>query len=291
MVSTSGVCKCGPLGISVAKIGGGFKIGQIYLKKCKLSLRRILCQSKTVEIKRFYKMSSPSHIQTDSLINSVIQDNPEMEHKQIIGKIDQKYNKIAKENSWNNFMNLKEQNVIIKHILSTCQVKTINMWQSLIKKLPSNIFSFVRKSLIFCLPNKSNLFRWKLIENNLCSLCNNVETQLHVLSNCPSYLNRYTWRHDSILKTLLRKISKCKYNNIQIYADCVDFQYSCPSELFETKRPDIVLLFNNRVIVIELTVCFETNTEKSRIYKQTRYENLKQECKISSSKFEVPYFL
>ena len=216
MVSTSGVCKCGPLGISVAKIGGGFKIGQIYLKKCKLSLRRILCQSKTVEIKRFYKMSSPSHIQTDSLINSVIQDNPEMEHKQIIGKIDQKYNKIAKENSWNNFMNLKEQNVIIKHILSTCQVKTINMWQSLIKKLPSNIFCFVRKSLIFCLPNKSNLFRWKLIENNLCSLCNNVETQLHVLSNCPSYLNRYTWRHDSILKTLLRKISKCKYNNIQI---------------------------------------------------------------------------
>ena len=116
-----------------------------------------------------------------------------------------------------------------------------------------------------------------------------METQLHVLSNCTSYLQRYSWRHDSILKTILRKISTCKINNIQIYADCIDFPYNCPSELFESKRPDIVILFENRVIVIELTVCIETNTEKSRTYKQTRYENLREECTISFSRFEVLY--
>ena len=73
------------------------------------------------------------------------------------------------------------------------------MWQNVLKKLPTNIFGFVRKSLICCLPNKSNLFRWKLVEDNLCSSCNHVETQLHVLSHCTSYLQRYTWRHDNVL--------------------------------------------------------------------------------------------
>ena len=186
-------------------------------------------------------------------------------------------------------MNLKEQNVIIKHILLVSQVKTINMWQSMLKQIPTNILGFARKSLIFCLPNKSNLLRWKLIEDNLCTFCKKVETQLHVLSNCTSCLSRYTWRHDSILKTILRKISTCNINGIEIFADLSDFSYTCPSELFQGKRPDIVLIFNNRAIIIELTVCFETNTKKSRDYKQSRYEHLKQEFQRSTSTFELLY--
>ena len=41
---------------------------------------------------------------------------------------------------------------------------------------------------------------------------------------------------------------------------------------------------------MELTVCFETNTKKSRDYKQSRYENLRSELQIECDDFEVVYF-
>ena len=194
------------------------------------------------------------------------------------------------ENIWNNFMNLKEQNCIIKHVTNNCSSKIINTWQSMLNKLPGSIFAFARKALIFCLPNRSNLFRWKMVENNECGFCKRAETQLHVLSNCVPNLNRYTWRHDSILWTILKKISSSVEDEVQIYADCCEVQYKCSSELFLSKRPDIVVIKSRKVWVVELTVCFETNTKKSRDYKQTRYENLKRELQIECDDFEVIYF-
>ena len=78
-------------------------------------------------------------------------------------------------------MNLKEQNYIIKHVTSNCSSKIINTWQSMLNKLPGSIFAFARKALIFCLPNRSNLFRWKMVGNNECGSCKRAETQLHAL--------------------------------------------------------------------------------------------------------------
>ena len=166
------------------------------------------------------------------------------------------------------------------------------MWQAMLKKLPGNIFAFSRKALIFCLPNRSNLYRWKLIENNECGACKSTETQLHVLSNCTHYLNRYTWRHDSILWTILKKISWCISEGTKIYADlkCEEFKYTCPSELFESQRPDIVLIKGKKIWVVELTVCFETNTKKSRDYKKDRYKTLKNQLNIECEDFVVIYF-
>ena len=190
-------------------------------------------------------------------------------------------------------MNLKEQNCIIKHITTNCSSKIINMWQSLLKRLPGNIFAFSRKALIFCLPNKSNLYRWKLVENNECSFCKKAETQLHILQNCVQYLIRYTWRHDSVLWTLCKKISLCiNEETTKIYADlkCDELKFTCSSELFESQRPDIVIVKNKKVWVQELTICFETNTKKSRDYKQDRYKRLKDQLKIDCDEFEVIYF-
>ena len=163
------------------------------------------------------------------------------------------------------------------------------MWQNLIKNLPNNIICFIRKALVFCLPNKSNLFRWKILEENLCNMCKKTETQLHVFSNCSKYLERYTWRHDSILNTILTKLSRTSVDGIQIFADCQKLSYPCTSDLFRMSRPDIVVKLNNKIVVIELTVCFDTNTEKSRVYKQTRYQKLKDELLGSCDEFDVLY--
>ena len=220
-------------------------------------------------------------------MNSVLESSPDLNAKQVSKKTDQLYDKNLKKDTWHNFVELKEQNVIIKHIVSTCPAKVITMWQSLIERLPNNIICFVRKALIFCLPNKSNLFRWKILESNECNMCKQAETQLHIFSNCSQYLNRYTWRHDSILNTILNKISRNTCDNIEIFADLENGNYPCTSDLFEHQRPDIVVKINDKVIVIELTVCFDTNTEKSRLYKQNKYENLRQQLLIQCNHFEI----
>ena len=118
-------------------------------------------------------------------------------------------------------------------------------------------------------------------------MCKKTETQLHIFSNCCKYLERYTWRHDSILNTILNKISRSSSDGIQIFADCPGCNYPCTSDLFQRSRPDIVVKFNNKVVVIELTVCFDTNTEKSRVYKQTRYKNLKEELLAQCNEFDI----
>ena len=46
-------------------------------------------------------------------------------------------------------MNLNEQQLLLCHILKVRPVKVINMWQALTKRLPSNIFNFRRKALIY----------------------------------------------------------------------------------------------------------------------------------------------
>ena len=214
---------------------------------------------------------------------------PHLTKKQISSKVDQEFNKNQKKDLWNNFMELKEQNVIIKHITTVCQPKVISMWQTLMKKLPNNIFCFVRKALIFCLPNKSNLFRWKVKDNNKCDMCQQPETQLHIFSNCVNYLNRYTWRHDSILKTVANKVSRHQCDNVKIFVDCQNLPFPCTSELFQSLRPDIVVTLGNKIVVIELTVCFDTNTTKSRNYKQERYRNLKSQLLVECEEFEIVY--
>ena len=139
------------------------------------------------------------------------------------------------------------------------------------------MFSFSRKALVFCLANKSNLFRWKKSDTNACTFCQKPETQLHVLSNCSiaANQNRYTWRHNSVLRTLSNYVMQLQQYGYKIFIDLDG--YSSPSSLFKSCRPDVVLLKDDEITVIELTVCFETNIEKSKQYKLEKYKHLEND--------------
>ena len=278
------------LSLPTRKLGVNFSFAKTVYTKCKLSVRRILRLSKNTEIKKLYDITSFKHVRSDSQINSIITNNEGDNRKQICAKSDKLFNITQEKSTWSNFMNLKEQNIIVKHMISVCSPKVITMWQKLMERLPNNIFCFVRKALIFCLPNKTNLLRWKLIEEDKCSLCKERETMLHVFSNCVKYLERYTWRHDSVLKLIVGKIARHDSQNvIEIFVDLAITGYKCTSELFESSRPDIVVINGGKLTVIELTVCFDTNTEKSRQYKKTRYQNLKSELLVQCEVFEILY--
>ena len=147
------------------------------------------------------------------------------------------------------------------------------------------IQNFARRSLIYSLSNASNLQRWKLKQNSNCPLCDRKETQIHRFNNCKPALNRYEWRHNSVLKTLMNNLVTIASNIFRLYADTDE--YDCPSRFFKSSRPqdpnasnykprpDIVIQENNKTMIIELTCPFETNLEKSHDYKKTRYKDLR----------------
>ena len=98
-------------------------------------------------------------------------------------------------------------------------------------------------------------------------------TMIHVFSNSPKYLDRYKWHHDSILKLVDNKIERSNTDtSIELYVNCEKTNYRCTSD---------------KVFAIELAASFETNTEKSRRYKQDRYKSLRDQLLVACEEFEL----
>lgn len=145
------------------------------------------------------------------------------------------------------------------------------------KLLPTFLFNFGCKALVFCLANKSNLHRWKRVDSDKCDLCFQKQTQLHVLSNCSVAVNqkRYTWRHDSILYTLFFYILQLQQYDFNVLVDLEG--YSSTASLFKSLCPDLVFTKGDDMTVVELTVCSEMNIDRSKRYKETKYKNLRDD--------------
>ena len=63
--------------------------------------------------------------------------------------------------------------------------------------------SFLVRSTYDVLPSPVNLVRWKISVEEKC-ICGKRGTLKHILSNCSKALDRYTWRHNEVLKILYR---------------------------------------------------------------------------------------
>ena len=120
-----------------------------------------------------------------------------------------------------------------------------------------------------------------------CSFCLNSESQLHVVAtcSCSSYLDRYTWSHDSILQFISNSLLS---QHIQIiYADLPSFP-NLSSIAGGDFRPDLLISTKeNCLYALELTVGYETNLRKNRNRKRLKYEKLimDQSKKFNSVKF------
>ena len=135
--------------------------------------------------------------------------------------------------------------------------------------MAANTYNFARKALIFSLPINTNLKCWNKISSDKCLLCNGRQTQLHVLNNCATAVNdgRYTWRHDSILYTVMYYVKQLIEKGYEIYADLEG--YTTTIVLFNGNvRPDIAVKKGNDLTTIELTCYFETNLVKANNFKK-----------------------
>ena len=62
------------------------------------------------------------------------------------------------------------------------------------------------------LPTPANLVRWKIANEDICR-CGKRGTLKHILSNCAKALDRYTWRHNEVLK-IIHRVTKDQIERI-----------------------------------------------------------------------------
>ncbi|CAB4038604.1 Hypothetical predicted protein [Paramuricea clavata] len=107
---------------------------------------------------------------------------------------------------------------------------------------------------------------------NKLLLYSRPETLLHIVAGCQFYLDRFTWRHNSVLNFLAHQLQTV--DGSTLYADLNGFK--SPSILTgDTYRPDLLLSCSNgSLYVVELTTCYETNLKNNVKRKKDKYREL-----------------
>ena len=114
--------------------------------------------------------------------------------------------------------------------------------------------------------------------------CSSASTLGHLLSSCAKALDRFKFRHDSVLNHLLQTIIKSKNDQMTVYADLNGWRVNggtMPPDLVLTEQiPDLVIIDRSdapaKVLLIELTVPWDSaNSFKAAEERKTaRYERL-----------------
>ena len=139
--------------------------------------------------------------------------------------------------------------------------KLNKMWCTTQSKLPKNIFYFTIPYINNSLSTRKNLNRWGISSSPGCTFCLSPESLLHVAAGCQFNLDRFTWRHNSILNFVPNSLPTL--NGATLYVDIPGFK--SPSIITgDTYRPDLLLSCSNgSLYVVELTVGYETNLENN----------------------------
>ena len=154
-------------------------------------------------------------------------------------------------------------------------------WKSLIYNLPRGILQFAVNAAIDTLATNANLKRWGKRTNAKCDHCGNRETLHHTLNNCKEMLDRYLWRHNSVLSYMYECIKfNPKDDDTELYVD-LPFVHqgasTIPIDIIITQqKPDLVLVDRNnkKLTIMELSIPFETNIDSTHGIKLERYRKL-----------------
>ena len=152
-----------------------------------------------------------------------------------------------------------------------------SIWPTCQSKLPKNIFNFTIGYINNSLLNRKNLHKWGITSSPECSFCLYPETLPHVVAGCNSYLDRFTWRHDSVLNFIGNNLPLAQIQ--KIFAELPLF--SNPSIITgDDYRPNILIFTKDHILyVLELTVGYESHLRNNINCKYCKYKELIKELK------------
>ncbi len=167
-------------------------------------------------------------------------------------------------------------------------------WKSVIYDLPRGILQFAINATIDTLATNANLKRWGKRSNAKCGLCSRRETLHHTLNHCEVMLDRYLWRHNSVLSHLYTVISSNLPENLCVYADLPNKHLGAstvPIDISITKqKPDLVIVYSDKksFIIFELSIPFEPNIDNTHKLKVDAYQLLISD--IEDAGYDMDYF-
>ena len=256
------------LSLPKEKLGIGLiSVSDRYMQ-CQVTLRNRLKNSTNADIRKI-------HSQTSTGPNMKIDSCPST--KEMIKDL-----RLEKEL---NIDKLTTQSLVIKSIWSNTMKEMRYLWHKVFQILPKNIHSFCLRYLNNSLATGTNLLKWGRKEESLCPACKSPQTLGHVIGGCKIHLNesRYNYRHDSILLCIVTSVSHLE--KVKIYSDIPGYPSPCILT-GNSCRPDILFVICNKLVMIELSVGFETNITRNTENKDTRYRSLLLDL---GSNYDVEY--
>ena len=169
-------------------------------------------------------------------------------------------------------------------------------WRSYLWDIPRGILKFAMNAGLNTLPTLDNLRRWGKRVNDRCPFCGNVQTLLHVLSNCSVSLDqgRYTWRHNSVLSSIIGVVRPLLESSFTLFSDLPGCEAphggTIPPHILATNlRPDLFIVSETKAmaIVFELTCPWDSNIKRSHDFKEGKYAPLVADL---SQRFTVYHF-
>ncbi|CAG9577029.1 unnamed protein product [Danaus chrysippus] len=181
-------------------------------------------------------------------------------------------------------------------------------WRTLIHDWSPALLKFYLNAFQMTLPDQSNLVRWGKGTEKTCYICGKaVGTAKHLLVGCKVLLDsgQYSRRHDRVLEIIrfVREGTRAIKSNVKPYSilkaasdwtimmDTYEKQYKIPEDICASaSRPDIFLYSRilKRVVMIELTVPWETNIPKDHAIKVNKYYELTNE--LTRNRFVVDLY-
>ena len=174
-------------------------------------------------------------------------------------------------------------------------------WQALIHKVPRGVLAWAVRAGTNSLATPDNLARWGVRVDTKCRVqdCGLPSNLGHLLNGCKKSLDRFRFRHDSVLAHLVDKIVSSKEASMEVYADLDGWRVNggtVPSDLVATgQMPDIVLLdrVKKTIVLLELTCPFDSSEKsfKEALDRKTlRYCRLALDCKsLGYTAYNTPF--
>lgn len=162
--------------------------------------------------------------------------------------------------------------------------------QALIHQVPRGVLAWAVRAGTNTLATPDNLARWGVRVDTRCKVqdCGLPSNLGHLSNGCKKSLDRFRFRHDSVLAHLVDRIVSSKTATIEVYADLDGWRVNggtVPSDLVATGQiPDIVLLdkVKKTIMLLELTCPFDSSQSSfnnALDRKTIRYCRLALDCK------------
>ena len=235
-----------------------------YAANLRLTMRSGLMNSKSSDINQLWKDTNVKNV----LIDSALMNAGSLQTAKKVLKLQ------SQNSALEHVSSLQLQGLSITSVIDNIKSSTILAWSKTIQSLSTVLFCFTRKGLQQQLATMTNLSRWGKTNSAKCPLCQQDQTNKHVLSNCaaPAALKRFKFRHDAVLYIFCNWLKSVIFPGATLYADIPGFE--ALDAIFVSLRPDIAVTYNGNIFLCELTVCHETNLLKSRDYKRSKYANI-----------------